>query len=53
MRLTLSNNEFELDRVLCPPREGEIWGSEPPFCCDAACRQIALAFVIITTAKVR
>jgi len=37
-----------LDRIPGPPREGEIWGSEPPVRSDAAYRQITLAPVIIT-----
>jgi len=36
-----------LDRVPCPPRESEIWGSEPQS--DAAYRQITFDIVIIIT----
>ena len=31
-----------------PPREGEIWGSEPPVCIDAAHCQTTLAHVVIS-----
>ena len=35
-----------LERGPGPPREGKIWGSEPPVHSDAANRQITFAFVL-------
>jgi len=46
-RVVPSNIIF--DRVLGPPREGEIWESEPPVRSDAAYRQITLACSNINT----
>ena len=37
-----------LDRVPGPPREGEIWGSEPTVRSDATYCQIILALVILS-----
>ena len=34
-----------LDRVPCPSLDGEIWGSEPPVCSNAAYCQTTLAVV--------
>jgi len=41
-----------INRIPGPPREGEIWGSEPPVHSNAAYRQLTVALVTNVTALI-